>query len=573
MTVNFPIIAPKEYTANLKFRLMLLEKAERDPVLQMLIKRKCANGIDGYEFFCDAFAWTFDPRESNPHKPFILWPKQKENAVWLEDCYDRSQHGEKVNGVEDKPRAVGATVNFVTWAFWHYCFHEFSARIGSRKEDFVDKKGDPDTLFAKFDYLIERIPKWLIGEHSRTYMMLAHKDGNSTNSIVGESANPNFGRGGRKSLAAFDELGFWDYAKSSWESAGEATNFRLALSTPPESGHDSHYFKLLTGEAGRVDKFNFDWSDVPGRDAKWLEEAKATKSDEEFAREILKSYDGTTKGKVYAVSMRTIRKAAPEYHPELPLFISWDFGLDSVAMIWWQKNFNSNEVFMIDCYSNLNKEIDFYVPFVTGEFVSCGTNGAKRPFTEDDYKDFELDIIARHAGWRKDATHFGDPDVSKRNLINKDSVKDHLYSEHKIYVEAKPWGGRTWNDHKELTKLLFRRLIVNEERCEPVLSALRQAKFPELSENSQRVNEATLPIHDWTSHYRSNVEYFADNEPMGLMVKTRTASVDLVPQKKLITAEDIDKKAEEMLQDAPIRVKTIVANVSKLSRVGTRRIL
>lgn len=556
-------IAPKDILENKKFRLLILDKAEDDPTIQELLKAKCR--LD-YEFFCDTFCWTYDPRESNPHKPFILWPKQVANYQFLENLYQRSLKGEKVNVLEDKPRGIGATVNFMTWCFWHYCFHEFSARVGSRKEDFVDNKGDPDTLFAKLDYLLERVPSWLIGEHERSYMMLRPKGGASTNSIVGESANPNFGRGGRKSVIGFDEYGFWDWAKSSWESAGEATNMRVALSTPPESGRDSHQYKLLTGQAGRVVAFHFDWKDDPRRDDKWLAEAKETKSEEEFAREVLKSYEGTTHGKVYAVSVRQAKLSNVEYDPELPLFISWDFGLDEVAMVWWQKDFRTDRVRMLDCYNNSNKDIDFFVPFVNGEIASG----------QHSYTNNELELIERHREWKTTITHYGDPDVSKRNLINKDSVKDHLRTQHGIYVQSKPWGGRDWNDLKQSTLLLFRRLDINENRCEPVLSALRNAKYPEVRESSQRQNEPLKPVHDWTSHFRTSVEYFADNEPKSNKVKTVVGDTNQNNERKAPqTIAEYDAEIESKLHDQIQRVKTIVAgtNIKPANNLPTRKVL
>lgn len=498
---------PLEIIENKRWRLDVLNKAEKDIEMQLLIKRQCR--LD-FEFFIDGFCWTYDPRESDPHKPFILWPKQRAFLRWLEELYRRSQRGEKVNIVIDKPRAVGVSYCIMVWFFWHYLFHDFSGRVGSRKESFVDTKGDPDALFSKIDYQIERMPAWFTESVERNYMLLKLNDQMRQNSIVGESANPNFGRGGRKNAMLFDEFGFWEWAKSSWESSGESSNFRIATSTPPESGRDSHYWKLLNNLAGRVNIFEFDWNDDPRRNADWLTEAKATKSQEEFAREVMKSFEGTTVGKVYADSFRQVVLSSVDYEPALPLFVSWDFGLDSVAMIWWQKNFETNRVTMIDCYTNENKEIGFYVPFVTG-VVKSG---------QHEYNTYELEIIERHKLWSKTVTHFGDPDVRKRNLINKESVKDYLYNTEHIYVQSIPWGGREWNDMKQKSLLLFRRLEVNDKRCEPVMSAMRNAKYPEMREGSQRTNEPIKPIHDWTSHFRTSLEYFADNEPMGNMVRT-----------------------------------------------------
>ena len=44
--------------------------------------------------------------------------------------------------------------------------------------------------------------------NDRASMIIKHPNG--VNAISGESANPNFGRGGRNSCILFDEIGFWE---------------------------------------------------------------------------------------------------------------------------------------------------------------------------------------------------------------------------------------------------------------------------------------------------------------------------------------------------------------------------
>ena len=492
---------PLELNANKRFRAEILQKAEDDPELQAVLREKCR--IDD-EFFIDTFCWTFDPRLSDPVIPFILYPKQRKFIAWLNSLLLRSQSGEKVNGIVDKPRDVGATFTVMTWILKKFLFNEFSARVGSRKEDYVDKKGEQDTLFYKLDFNLERLPEWLLPDgwngESRTSMLVKHP--RLSNNISGESANPNFGRGGRKALTVFDEHAFWEYARSSWESAGESTNFRLSMSTPPETGRDSHFYKLLTGTMGRVEKFEFDWTDVPKRDQKWMQTQRETKSEEELAREVLKSYEGTLEGKVYATDFRLAKLSTVDYRPHLPLFVHWDFGLDTVAMGWIQKDMETNKLYLIDSYSNANKAIDFYVPFVTG-VIASGPH---------EYTLEERMLIERHAMWSRTVTHFGDPDVNKRSIQNGESTKDVL-ERYGIYVQSTSWAGRTWQDIKEKTKLSFRRLEINEVRNEVFISAMRNAKYPKKREGSQSTSEPIKPVHDWTSHFRSSYEYFIDNEP------------------------------------------------------------
>lgn len=508
-TSEINLIVPTERQANKRFRALLLQRAENDIELQAVIREKCRQSD---EFFFNVFAWTFDPRLAEPIVPFILYPKQLKLVNWLNSLLERSKTGEKVNGLIDKPRDVGATFTVMTWVLKKFLFEEFSARVGSRKEDYVDKRGEQDTLFFKFDFTLERLPEWLVPQGIDRASMLLTRE---SNNISGESANPNFGRGGRKTITVFDEHAFWEWARSSWESAGESTNFRLSMSTPPESGRDSHFYKLLTNQHGRVEKFEFDWTDVPSRDQKWLQTQRETKSEEELAREVMKSYEGTTEGKVYAIDFRFAKLSTVPFCSGIPLFIAWDFGLDTVAMIWLQKNIETGKLFAVDCYSNSNKSIDFYVPFVTG-VVKSGIH---------EYTPEELKLIDKHATWTREITHFGDPDVNKRAVKDGESTKDVL-EKFGIYIQSKSWAGRKWQDIKERTKLSFRRLEVNEVTCEVFVSAMRNARYPKKTENSQSTNEPVKPVHDWTSHFRSAYEYFIDNEP---------EDEDFVPKNQKIT--------------------------------------
>ncbi len=498
--------APKPISDNKRFRAEILKRATGDKDFQHVLKKKCASDP---VFFVDTFCWTFDPRLEQSIIPFILYPKQEKLIHKLDEWLERSRRGEKINGFIDKPRDVGATFTVMIWCLHKYLFDDFSARVGSRKEDYVDKRGETDTLFYKVDFNLDRLPKWLLPdgytEEFRSAMML--RNPLNPNSISGESANPNFGRGGRKSVSIFDELGFWDWAKSSWESAGESTNLRIGMTTPPETGKDSFTYKLLIGQSGNVDRFDFDWTDVPSRDEKWLRQQRETKSDEELAREVLKSYEGTTEGKVYATDFRLVTLSEVEYNPNLVNFLAWDFGLDSVAMIWIQKDLETNRIKVIDSYQNSNKSIDFYVPFVTGVIQS----GVGKEIHH--YEDYELDKIEIHKNWYMSTiTHFGDPDVNKRSLKDKESTADVL-KKSGIIIQSKAWAGREWKDLKEPTLMSFRRLEVNERNNEYFLSAMRGARYPKKRDNSQSTSEVMKPVHDWTSHFRSAYEYFIDNEP------------------------------------------------------------
>jgi len=500
---------PTEPTENKKARLKFIQEANKSQKVKAMLFRKCK---EDPIFFCNFFCWTLDPRLPNPHLPFILYPRQAELFKQLDNYLERSQKGEQVALFIDKPRDVGATFTVMTWILHKFLFTEFSARVGSRKEDYVDKKGDTDTLFYKLDYQLSKLPVWLTQGYNtmehRASMILKHPK--NDNVVSGESANPNFGRGGRRSVILFDEIGFWDWAQSSWESAGSSTNFRIAMTTPPESGRDSFSYKLSMGRKGKIYRFDFNWDDVPSRDKKWLEMARENKSDEEFSREIMKSYDGSTEGKVYANDMRYVKLSDVDYDPRLPLFVSMDFGLDAVAMIFIQKDFETRKIKIIDYYQNSNMDIEFFLPFVGHPIKSTY-----------EYNGYDLEVIERHSNWRRDIIYYGDPSVKQRHLSTGESTRDMLQRKYNIYIQSKDWAGRKWTDLRDITRQTFRRLEINKKRCESLIYALRNARYPKKKEGSQAVNEPLKPIHDSTSHARSAYEYFCDNEPENYFMDDR----------------------------------------------------
>lgn len=490
----------RDYNKIMAERIDIRSRAEEDAEFRRDVLFECKDDI---LYWFDNFAWTLDPRKETSQLPFIPYAgKQIKYIEWLESLFDDPR-----DGFVDKPRDVGATALTMNVFLYHWLFDDyFNARIGSRKEDYVDKTGDPDTLFYKLDYTLDRLPVWMLPEGwndniHRSHMRLLRPD--NSNTIVGESANPSFARGGRQTIVFFDEIGFWSFARSAWESAGDVTEIRLAMTTPPDTGKSSHAYKLYSGQAGKVDTFEFNWTDIPSKSKEWLAEQRERRSKEEFEREIMKSYSGTTEGKVYAAEWKLhVVENDVDYNPNLPLFVAWDFGLDEVAMIWMQKNMATNDVRVIDAYHNSNKPIDFYVPFVTGQVIS-GLH---------EYDDYALEVIRRHKDWKRDITHYGDPDVQKRNLTDKKSAFKVL-QEKGIFVNSKPWAGRKHRDLREKALLLLRRLEVNYPRCEYFVDCMLSAKYPKRTETAQPTTPLRKPVHDWTSHFRSAFEYFADNEP------------------------------------------------------------
>lgn len=204
---------------NVKYRASLLEKAESDEVLRLDLLELCAKDI---LFFVDNFLWTKDPRLVESQKrimPFVCYPFQRGLILQIERSINTQQ-----DLLVDKSRDMG-----VTWAIMYVILHQWlfipgaDFRVGSRKEEFVDKLGDIDTLFEKLRFAIQRLPRWVLPkgfdlsrkEHS-TYMKLINPETGSA--VIGESANEDFGSGGRRRAIFMDEFSKWEerVAESAW---------------------------------------------------------------------------------------------------------------------------------------------------------------------------------------------------------------------------------------------------------------------------------------------------------------------------------------------------------------------
>lgn len=458
------------------------ELAKRDPV-----------------YYINHFGWTFDPRRSPHHFPFLLYPFQVEYIRWV---VQRIVDGE--DGLTEKSRDMGVSWMVLSTLLWFWNFSPaFEALVGSRKEDFVDS-GDPGSLFWKFDYVLKRqadqspwiLPQGFDITKHKTYMNL--KNPETGNSIGGESANPNFGRGGRKTVTLLDEFAFWDYAEQAWRGLADTTPSRLAVSTPNPQG--GQFFKRLR-YSGLVDVKTLHWRLHPLKDTAWYEGEHERRTREEVASELDISYELALRGRVYP-EWDEVKKGKFPYVHGWPTYVSWDEGLDAVALIWWQKNPETGKFRAVDCYQNSEKAIDFYAPFVTGVVSS----DVPYRYSQDD-----LDKIKSHEGWSM-GTHFGDPSGENRNVVTVTTPYQAL-ERFGIYVNCR----RDKNDFATRyrdTKLFLRQISgINAGTCAQLDDAMTSARFPSRDEASQATSEITKPIHDWTSHLRTSVEFMAVNRP------------------------------------------------------------
>lgn len=157
--------------------------------------------------FITDWGMTFDPR--NPEidmpaiVPFVLFPKQEHFIDWLLGKWKTRE-----DGLTEKSRDMGVTWLCVAFAVWMWLFWPGTVvGFGSRKEEYVDKIGDPKSIFWKIRQFVNLLPTefrpagYTEKDHAPHMRVLNPESGSA---IIGE-AGDNIGRGNRASIYFKDE--------------------------------------------------------------------------------------------------------------------------------------------------------------------------------------------------------------------------------------------------------------------------------------------------------------------------------------------------------------------------------
>lgn len=276
----------------MQHRMNMLAMMRANPAIIPSLKMHYAkNPID----FIEDWGVTFDPR--NPEigrpslMPFLLFPKQKEWLQFVLDCWHQREHG-----LSDKSRDMGLTwllsCLFCTLAIFNV---GFVGGFGSRKEDLVDKAGDPDSIFFKVRMFMEHLPyEFKGGWNGRDYAHSSHMRIMipETGSIVRGEAGKNIGRGGRASIYGVDEAAHLEQAESVETSLSFTTNCRIDISSV--NGMDNVFAEKR--HSGRVKVLTMHWRDDPRKGEAWYAEQCRKNNPLVIAQEVDIDYAASKEG-------------------------------------------------------------------------------------------------------------------------------------------------------------------------------------------------------------------------------------------------------------------------------------
>lgn len=247
-------------------------------------------------YFFNNWVWTYDPRNAAnglpTFLPFDLYPRQEEMLSFIERTLFKRE-----DGLIEKSRDIGFTWLTAGFALHKWLFVEgFKTTFGSRKEEYVDRIGDPDSIFEKIRLILYRLPLWMrpkglnSKEHDNHMRILNPANGNT---IRGE-AGDQMGRGGRSTLYVIDEAAFIERAERVDAATSANTDVRLWGSTVNGMGN---LFARKRHQQMRPDQiFRFHWRDDPRRDDSWATKKKAQIEPHAWASEYDIDYSASIEG-------------------------------------------------------------------------------------------------------------------------------------------------------------------------------------------------------------------------------------------------------------------------------------
>lgn len=323
---------------SLQARALLLQKAANNPALQQAHIELCKR--DPVYWF-NNFAWTFDPRLDGADLPFQLYDYQ-------EDCVQRlvSQIDSGQDILVEKSRDMGLSW-LVLLVFEYYWLFRPGANfhLGSRKEEYVDKKGDISTLFEKLRYNLQWTPDWMRPagwdekSHSLFMRLINPENGNI---ITGESSNANFARGGRYKAILFDEFPFWELSDLAFASAGPASPCRVVVGTP--YGKANRFARIRF--SGKTAIISYHWRQHPNKDDAWYEDQKKRMTKDEIARELDISYEHSVEGIVFGeLTDQHVVKTPYQFNPMFNTIVAFDFGRTMSALFAQKDGYGRLHVF------------------------------------------------------------------------------------------------------------------------------------------------------------------------------------------------------------------------------------
>lgn len=258
----FAGMVPRDMAGNLRYRRETLRLAAEWPEHAANLRLMCAKDL---LFYVNTFVWTYSPKDGGASSvvPFITYPFQERAMMEMLRCV--------VTGSDfavPKSRDMGASwMGLIVFEWlWHF-YSDLSFLLISRNEDYVDKRGNPKSLFWKIDFIHENQPRWLLptdrnagwSDPNRKLLHLGNADTRSV--IDGESTTGDAGRGDRRTAMFIDEHAAFEVNDGFrvLRATRDTTKCRGFNSTP--QGSNNGFYEVVHKTSARILRLH--WSEHP----------------------------------------------------------------------------------------------------------------------------------------------------------------------------------------------------------------------------------------------------------------------------------------------------------------------
>lgn len=260
----------------------------------------------------------------------------------------------------------------VSWSWMAIFLHDITFRSNwtdlamSRRENEVDDGGDNSSwtsLLGKVRFMWRHLPEFL---KTPLHFKLRRVSNSLKNSyIVGETANPDAGRGGTWNRALLDEAAFIPASRNVLAATTPSAASMIIVSTP--NGRANVLADIKFGEDGDYsgyEMYTIHWSLRPDRDEAWYEAKARQMSRDLIARELDIDYSDSRIGKVFPEFTRDVHVVPTGYDPSWLVYRTWDFGMgDPTIILWIQAPKDLSRHRIIDAYRNNNQPAQHYADY------------------------------------------------------------------------------------------------------------------------------------------------------------------------------------------------------------------
>lgn len=284
----------QERDALIRDRLTRLMQIGRNVDAQKIERELCKRDFAHWVRY---WVWTYDPRLASEgksaHLPLLMFQRQVEMCEFID-----ARLAAREDGLIEKSRDIGFTWVMAAKAVHKWIFVDgFKTTFGSRKEDFVDKRGEVDSIFEKMRYVIRAQPQWLNPagfdwDKHDNHMRLINPE--NANTIAGE-AGDDLGRGGRSSLFVIDEAAFLSNGDS--VDAATSGNCDVRIWGSSVNGMGNIFARKRHGGSLRPDQiFTFHYSSDPRKTPEWAEKKRRSLEPHIWASEYDLDYSASVEG-------------------------------------------------------------------------------------------------------------------------------------------------------------------------------------------------------------------------------------------------------------------------------------